>query len=174
MDTWSHEPFGNDDAADWACELEEAKDLSPVEAALDAVLENDGYVEAPEATCAVAAVEVIAKVLGRGTQSDAYTESVDRLGETAPRHAFACAAHQDTARARSHSRRGIGAQGALARRRRRRMGSIAGSAQDRRRYPLSGFRFAHHVTRPERLQRCRRDARHAGKPRAATTGQRNA
>lgn len=78
MGTWSHEPFGNDDAADWAYELEEAKDLSPVEAALDAVLENDGYVEAPEATCAVAAVEVIAKVLGRGTQSDAYTESVDR------------------------------------------------------------------------------------------------
>ena len=117
MGTWSHEPFGNDDAADWAYELEEAKDLSPVEAALDAVLENDGYVEAPEATCAVAAVEVIAKVLGRGTQSDAYTESVDRWVKQL-RVMPSCAAHQGTARARSHSRRGIGAQGALARRRR--------------------------------------------------------
>ncbi|MBN8742077.1 MAG: hypothetical protein BGP24_17930 [Lysobacterales bacterium 69-70] len=81
MGTWSHEPFGNDDAADWAYELEGAKDLSPVEAALDAVLENDGYVDASEAACAVAAVEVIAKLLGRGTRSDAYTEKVERWVE---------------------------------------------------------------------------------------------
>lgn len=33
--------------------------------------------EAPEASCAIAAVEVIAKLLGKGTQSDAYTEKVD-------------------------------------------------------------------------------------------------
>ena len=78
MGTWSHEPFGNDGAADWAYELEGAKDLSPGEAALDTVLDNDGYVEASEAVCAVAAVEVIAKLLGHGTQSDAYTETVDR------------------------------------------------------------------------------------------------
>jgi hypothetical protein len=77
MGTWSHEPFGNDDAGDWACELEEAEDLSYVEAALDAVLEAEGYVEAPEASCAVAAVEVLAKLLGKGTQSDASTEGVD-------------------------------------------------------------------------------------------------
>lgn len=77
MGAWSHEPFGNDDANDWAYELEEAEDLSYVEAALDAVLESDGYLEAPEASCAVAAVEVIAKLLGKGTQSDAYTEKVD-------------------------------------------------------------------------------------------------
>ena len=77
MGAWSHEPFGNDDANDWAYELEEAEDLSYVETALDAVLETDGYLEAPEASCAVAAVEVIAKLLGKGTQSDAYTEKVD-------------------------------------------------------------------------------------------------
>lgn len=77
MGAWSHEPFGNDEANDWAYELEEAGDLSYIEAALDSVLETDGYLEAPEASCAVAAVEVIAKLLGKGTQSDAYTEKVD-------------------------------------------------------------------------------------------------
>jgi hypothetical protein len=55
MGAWSHEPFGNDDAGDWAHKLEETEDLSYVEAALDAVLEAEGYVEAPEASCAVAA-----------------------------------------------------------------------------------------------------------------------
>ncbi len=34
MGAWPHEPFGNDDAGDWACELEETEDLSYVEAAL--------------------------------------------------------------------------------------------------------------------------------------------
>lgn len=77
MGAWSHEPFGNDDASDWALELEEATDLSYIEAALDAVLDADDYVEAPEASCAIAAVEVIAKLLGKGTQSDADTEKVD-------------------------------------------------------------------------------------------------
>ena len=77
MGAWSHEPFGNDDAGDWVYGLEEAEDLSHVEAAFDAVLDTEGYLEAPEASCAVAAVEVLAKLLGKGTQSDAYTEKVD-------------------------------------------------------------------------------------------------
>jgi hypothetical protein len=78
MGAWSHEPFGNDDANDWARELEGAEDLSRVEAALDAVLEAHGYVKAPAGSCAVAAVEVIAKLLGKGTQSDSYTVKVDQ------------------------------------------------------------------------------------------------
>ncbi|MDY6944219.1 MAG: DUF4259 domain-containing protein [Pseudomonadota bacterium] len=77
MGAWSHEPFGNDDAGDWAYELEETEDLSYIEAALDAVLEAEGYVEAPEASCAIAAVEVLAKLIGKGTQSDTYTKKVD-------------------------------------------------------------------------------------------------
>ena len=77
MGAWSHEPFGNDNANDWAYELEEAEDLSYIEATLDAVLEVEGYLEASEASCAIAAVEVIAKLLGAGTQSDSYTEKVD-------------------------------------------------------------------------------------------------
>jgi hypothetical protein len=77
MGAWSHEPFGNDDANDWAYGLDEAKDLALIESALDKVLESEGYLEAPQASEAVGAVEVIAKLLGRGTQSDAYTEKID-------------------------------------------------------------------------------------------------
>ena len=78
MGAWSHEPFGNDTAADWAYGLEEAKDLAYIEEALNKVLEcGTEYLEAPEAEEALAAIEVIAKLIGKGTQSDAYTESVD-------------------------------------------------------------------------------------------------
>lgn len=78
MGTWSREPFGNDTANDWAYGLEDVKDLSYVEAALDKVLAvGDDYLEAPDAEEAIAAVEVLAKLLGRETQSDAYTEKVD-------------------------------------------------------------------------------------------------
>ena len=78
MGAWSHEPFGNDTAADWADGLVESKDLSYVEAALDKVLQKGAdYLEAPDAEEAIAAIEVIAKLLGKGTQSDAYTKEID-------------------------------------------------------------------------------------------------
>ena len=35
MGAWSCEPFGNDTASDWAYALEDTKDLSHVEAALN-------------------------------------------------------------------------------------------------------------------------------------------
>jgi len=78
MGAWSHEPFGNDTANDWAYDLEKTKDLSHIEAALDSVLKQGAtYLEAPSAEEAIGAIEVLAKLLGRGTQSDAYTEKVD-------------------------------------------------------------------------------------------------
>jgi crotonobetainyl-CoA:carnitine CoA-transferase CaiB-like acyl-CoA transferase len=77
MGTWSHEPFGNDSANDWAYDLEECKDFSVVAAALQRVAESEDYLDADEAVEAIAAAEVLAKALGRGTQSDAYTEKVD-------------------------------------------------------------------------------------------------
>ena len=78
MGVWSHEPFGNDDANDWAYDLEEVEDLSLVEQAIDDALDVQGFLEVPEGSHAVAAVEVLAKLLGKGTQSDAYTEKVDQ------------------------------------------------------------------------------------------------
>jgi hypothetical protein len=82
MGTWSHEQFGNDDANDWAYDQEGSSDLSIVEQALDDALEAEDYLEAPEGANAVAAVEVLAKLLGKGTQSDAYTEKIDEWIKT--------------------------------------------------------------------------------------------
>ncbi len=83
METWSHESFGNDTANDWAYELEDATDFSLIEAALQVALdEGDEYLDADLAMEAIAAVEVIAKRLGKGTQSDVYTEKVDQWLET--------------------------------------------------------------------------------------------
>ncbi|PUE09357.1 hypothetical protein B9Z51_10775 [Limnohabitans sp. T6-5] len=70
MGTWSFEPFGNDFANDWAYELDETKDLRYIEQALDAIT-----AEVPPRLFgleeeAVAAAEVLAKVLGKGTQSE--------------------------------------------------------------------------------------------------------
>lgn len=79
MGAWSHEPFGNDTACDWSYGLLKSEDLSTVESALDAVIGSaDEYLEADQASEAIAAIEVLAKLLGKGTQSDAYTEDVDQ------------------------------------------------------------------------------------------------
>lgn len=83
MGAWSHEPFGNDDANDWAYSLEGINDLSVIEAALDRALDAEDYLEAPEASEAVAALEVLAKLLGKGTQTDSYTEKVDEWVKSA-------------------------------------------------------------------------------------------
>lgn len=84
MGAWSGEPFGNDSAADWAWELEDASDWSPVRSALDEALAAEGPIDEDVATFAIAAAEVVAHGLGRATQSDAYTEEVaafvDRVG----------------------------------------------------------------------------------------------
>lgn len=77
MGTWSHESFGNDTANDWAYELEDATDFSVIETALQVALdEGDEYLDAD------LAMEAIAKRLGKGTQSDVYTEKVDQWLET--------------------------------------------------------------------------------------------
>jgi hypothetical protein len=78
MGAWSHEPFGNDTACDWSYGLLELSDLSHIEAALDKVLAvGSEYLEAPDAEEAIAAMEVLAKLCGKGTQVDIYTEDVD-------------------------------------------------------------------------------------------------
>lgn len=79
MGAWSHEPFGNDTACDWSYGLLESDDLSDIQATLEAVLEaDDEYLEADLASEAIAAIEVLAKLLGKGTQNDSYTKDVDQ------------------------------------------------------------------------------------------------
>jgi hypothetical protein len=78
MGAWSHESFGNDIACDWAADLQEGDDIVPVVAALDAVLDiGDDYLEAPEASEAIAAAEVVARLQGRFGVRDAYSEGLD-------------------------------------------------------------------------------------------------
>jgi hypothetical protein len=78
MGAWSIDAFGNDDAADWAQELEEAEDLSLIEEAIDAVLGvGTDYLEAPEAAVAVAAIEVLARLGGSPGETSAYSEAAD-------------------------------------------------------------------------------------------------
>ena len=85
MGAWSHEPFGNDTACDWGYGLIESEDLSAIESALDAVISAKGeYLEADLASEAIAAIEVLAKLLGKGTQSDSYTEGIDEWVKAHP------------------------------------------------------------------------------------------
>ena len=77
MDTWSGEPIGNDVAADFAWELDEEKRWNVVKNALREALRIKEPLDADTACIAIAAAEVVAHGLGRPTQSDAYTESVE-------------------------------------------------------------------------------------------------
>jgi len=78
MGTWDVGSFDNDDAADWAYELEDCGDLSVIENAIAGVLDpGDDYVEAPVAAEAIAAIEVLARLQGNWGERSAYTETVD-------------------------------------------------------------------------------------------------
>jgi hypothetical protein len=70
MGAWGHQAFENDDALDWVAELEEAEDASVLAEAFDAIPEDaEEYVEAPEASTALAGAEVVAALLGKPTPS---------------------------------------------------------------------------------------------------------
>jgi hypothetical protein len=78
MGAWEIDAFGNDDACDWAYELEKSNDLSIVESALDKVIvASSDYVESPDACEALAAIEVIARLQGNWGVCNSYTEGVD-------------------------------------------------------------------------------------------------
>lgn len=78
MGAWSHDSFGNDSACDFAWDIAESNDLSVIEAALDEVVKiGDGYLEAPEASQAIAAVEAIARLQGNWGVRNAYSKDLD-------------------------------------------------------------------------------------------------
>ncbi len=98
MGAWSHESFGNDDACDWASELESANDLEFIASTLDAVLATgNDYLEAPVASQAVAAAEAVARLQGHFGTRDSYSQSVDEWVakvRLAPPQALARKAHE--------------------------------------------------------------------------------
>jgi hypothetical protein len=79
MGTWSTLPFGNDDAADWAYELDEPNDLGPIREAIASVLAvgADAELEIFEASAALAAIELLACLRGHPGDTETYTEAAD-------------------------------------------------------------------------------------------------
>jgi hypothetical protein len=78
MGAWGELAFDNDQANDWAYGLDEVDDLSLVEAAFEAVeAVGDDYLDSDEASDALAACEVIARLRGKPGYQNAYTEKVD-------------------------------------------------------------------------------------------------
>ena len=77
MGTWGVGVFENDNACDWAYELEESDDLSVIESALDSVLDSGAdYLDADVAEEGLAAAEVVACLQGNCSHKNAYTESI--------------------------------------------------------------------------------------------------
>ncbi len=70
MGTWGAGNFENDDAGDWAWELDDATDHSLLTSTLQTVTEADGYLEAPDAANALAAAEVVATIAGKPMSGD--------------------------------------------------------------------------------------------------------
>ena len=77
---WDTGPFDNDDALDWVWELTESDDLSAIDMALDGVLESPSYIEAPTASMAIAAAEVLAALAGK--PADTLPDEVSGWVET--------------------------------------------------------------------------------------------
>lgn len=66
MASWGFGSFENDDAADWAADLAEMGEVALIDEALERVLDAESdYIEAPDASCALAAAEVVAALQGR-------------------------------------------------------------------------------------------------------------
>lgn len=78
MGTWGVGAFENDGACDHAAGVIDGGGTGLVEEALDRVLETgDDYLEAPEAEEAIAAAEIVARLLGRPGPASDYTAELD-------------------------------------------------------------------------------------------------
>lgn len=77
MGTWAVDAFGNDYAQDWAEDLHETSNLDAVEDTLNIVLDAVGELEAPFAAEALVAIEVLARLQGKGGASTEDSVAVD-------------------------------------------------------------------------------------------------
>ena len=89
MGTWSHEAFGNDQACDWAAEVKESTGFTVIEQAFDQVImsQDEDFIDADIGSVAHAAAEVLAHILGQGTQDidfiDGLNQWIDQLNTQA-------------------------------------------------------------------------------------------
>jgi hypothetical protein len=78
MGTWSEDTFGNDTACDWTYQFLDSPGVAAVSQALDAVLDEEDYLDSDTACEALVACEVIARLKGNWGLRDAYSEELDR------------------------------------------------------------------------------------------------
>ncbi len=79
MGTWGPGIFDNDKAADWVFDVAKSTDMSLVESTIGKVLTAaDEYLNASIAIEALAAIEVVARLKGKGGDKNAHTEPVDK------------------------------------------------------------------------------------------------
>jgi hypothetical protein len=82
MGAWGVGTFENDTACDFAGEVAKGSSLAKVEAALDRVLKaGDKYLEAPDASEALAAADIVARLSGNFGDRTPYTEELDKWVE---------------------------------------------------------------------------------------------
>jgi Domain of unknown function (DUF4259) len=83
MGAWGPLAFDNDEANDWAFDLDTARDLTLVEETFAVVEQSVGrLLEQPEASEALAACEVLARLRGHPGYQNAYTAKVDEWVES--------------------------------------------------------------------------------------------
>jgi hypothetical protein len=83
MGAWSHEPIGNDDALDFLDDLSAEPSWTLVRAAF-LPTQNDDYLEAPEASAAVAAAAVVSAARAGREIDEQYPGLVGKLGTMPP------------------------------------------------------------------------------------------
>lgn len=81
MGTWAVDAFGNDFAQDWAADLHEVSNMDAVAETLDVVLQGGGELEAPLAAEGLVAVEVLARLQGKGGEQTEDSAMVDEWVE---------------------------------------------------------------------------------------------
>ncbi|MHA4866112.1 DUF4259 domain-containing protein [Duganella sp. PWIR1] len=81
MGTWSVDAFGNDYAQDWAEDLHETNNLDAVADTLNTVLDSGAELEAPFAAEALAAIEVLARLQGKGGPQTEDSAAIDEWVE---------------------------------------------------------------------------------------------
>lgn len=81
MGTWAVDAFGNDYAQDWAHDLHETSNLDAVADTLNTALDTAGELDAPFAAEALVAIEVLARLQGKGGPRSDDSASVDEWVE---------------------------------------------------------------------------------------------
>ena len=78
MGAWGFGTFENDDACDYGAAIVQGRDVSGLERTLDQVLGiGVSFLEAPNGSEALAAADIVARLMGRPGENTPYTKTID-------------------------------------------------------------------------------------------------